>query len=110
MDTEAFLKCVENYRTTIKSSTSQKGIKPSWRMVSLTMLEHINKAWREKGYKELDIGQWQSLIKGHNVFWLSEVFLDCYSKDKGFNSYKCWKIIKEHQIKKEKKPKNLTLI
>ena len=84
--------------------------KPYWNTVSTKIFEEINKSWRARGYRELTEGQWRGLIRGHDVWWLSEVFMDCYSKEKGFDSYKCWKIVKEHQIKREKKLKQGKLI
>lgn len=47
---------------------------------------------------------WRGIIRGHSAFWLNDVIFDCYTKEKGFDSYKAWNIINTHRIKKEKVP------
>jgi hypothetical protein len=73
------------------------------------MRSEINKVWKERGLPELTVGKWRFYIKGHDVWWLADLFLDCYSV-KGFDSYKCWNIIKTHRVKQIRKPRQSKLI
>ena len=98
------------YLTTYQSlSVDQKQTqKPRWDIVSSAILKEINGVWREKGYGEISQPMWNGMVRGHTVWWLAEVFMDCYSP-KGFDSYKAWSIIKTHRIKKEKAPKQKSI-
>jgi len=77
--------------------------KPNWMRVARLMLEEINREWAKRKYGQLKEEIFFGMIKGHDVWWLSDLFFECYSKDK-FDSYKAWSIIKTHRVKKEKKP------
>lgn len=79
--------------------------KPDWHMVANEMLKEFNKAWANKKYGQMSREMWYGCLRGHDSWWLSDLFFDCYSKEKGFDTFKAWSIIKTHRVKKEKKPK-----
>jgi len=100
---------LKQYQEMPKASLGTSIRKPNWMTVAGTIKDEINKVWATKKYGQLSDEIFFGSVKGHDVWWLSDLFFECYSEKK-FDSFKAWSIIKTHRVKKIKKPtqKHLT--